>query len=286
MTHLARLISTTILAAAVATAGCVGELPPDAIEPVLDSDEAPPEFTPEDAANAEVLTLTFVTYAAVALVATIAAVVVYESARPELEAIVSEALERRAFEDELRREEQAEAAHLGRAVNRGFYRNHSFGGYWINTTDLLQVLNQIDGASLSTTAAFGEPARRYMRSLRVIASKARLRPEYRDGGCVKARVRGREAPYPWYEASARYYSPEDVLAAASYASLKAMARCALYDADVMETFYDLAPDSPPSFSLDTFIGYGWKSTRFLYEYGRKCSLPPALAISRDPAGCQ
>jgi hypothetical protein len=280
------LIASTLVLSLLA-AGCVGEAPPAPIaDPVLDAIDTPADFTAEDEAKGEVLTLTFVTVVAVALIATVAAITVYESTRADLERIVGDALERRAFEEEIRREEAAEAAHLNRAINRGFYRNNTFGRYWVSSANMIALMNTIEQLNVSTTLGFGAAAKHYTRSLRVLASRARLRSEYRDGGCVKAKVRSKVAPYTWHQAAARYTSPEDVLAAASYASLKAMSKCAMLDAEVLESFYGMFPDSPPSFSIDTFIEYGWKSTQLLYTYGQRCSFPPALAISKDPSGCQ
>jgi hypothetical protein len=282
--------TAAVLSLTLVLGACVGEAPDGSGSgtDVLDVADYPPDYEPgPDADRAEVITLTFAAYAAVALIATIAAAQVYYSSSGELAQIIGDAMDRAAFEHEIRREERDEAAYLNRTINRGFYRNNSYGSYWLRTSDLLSTLNNIENATISTALAFGEGTRRYLRSVRTIAMKARNRTEYRDGGCVKAKVRSLEAPYTWHEAAARYYSPEDVIAAASYASLKAMGKCAKLDADVMESFYALFPDTElPSFSLDSMIEYGWKSFSFLYTYRQKCSFPPALAVSKDPAGCQ
>jgi len=179
----------------------------------------------------------------------------------------------------------AETESLAEFINDAMNRvAHKTGrGFVVAAGDFVQWVNWVDRGEINSELAFGAAASSFMAVAQRIAANAKTDPDYEDG-CVVAKVEGKHTGFI-YEGRAPYSSRFDILAAVAAASIYASARCGAGDVEVAEALADAIPDSAPSFSIDTFIEYGWHSINVMNAYRGACHLPPSLAITKDRSAC-
>ena len=213
----------------------------------------------------------------------VAAKVVHE-ANADLQQIIESALQRWQWEKAMEAEERDHAEFIERGLNRVAYNNRSYGGS-MTAGSFLNFISAVESLSVETTMTYGADAGRFFRDARVLAVKARHDSDYRNGGCIIANVEGLKTG-GIFEGKARYFSPEDVLAAIAAASLSATGQCGAADPDVLDALGAAVPSSPVTFTLDSFLYYGWHNILVLGEFRAACSMPPSLAISKNAALCE
>lgn len=153
----------------------------------------------------------------------------------------------------------------------------------VNAMDYAQFVNGAEyGYLASETSGLGPMATRFIDQTQDLIRRVYRDPDYGDG-CVVATVRHVSGNV--HEARVPYTSKFDMVAAATSASIAASARCAASDGEVAEALRDVIPDGSEELTMDTFLGYGWKSAVVLDAYGRACQIPPSLAITRDYSAC-
>lgn len=178
-------------------------------------------------------------------------------------------------------ETESLASFIGQAMNRVAHKTAQ--RYVVAAGDFVQWINWVDRGEIDSALAFGSAASAFMSDAQRLAAKAKTDPDY-EGGCVVAKVFGKRTGIT-YEGRAAYSSRFDILAAVAAASIYATTRCGAGDVEVAEALAGAIPDSPPSFSIDTFISYGWHSLNVMYAYRGACQLPPSLAITKDRNAC-
>ncbi len=275
-----------LLAGSVSLAGCDGDDGPReadaAVEFDIDFDSASELPDPDTLgkADAGVITIPATIYLIGAAIAFVAGTVVVYNASQDLADILAQESYRSASSITVA-ETESLASFISDAMRRVAHKTAQ--GYVVSASDFVQWVNWVDRGEINGALAFGAAASSFMDSAQRLAAKAQTDPDYEDG-CVVAKVSGKRTGIT-YEGRSPYSSRFDILAAVAAASIAASTRCGAGDVEVAEALAGAIPDSPLSFSLDTFITYGWHSVQVMNAYRGACQLPPSLAITKDRSAC-